>query len=168
MPRRGSTPPVETARARTRTGTRDRLDRSLRSGGSVTSRVLWTRVWRRVAFASIALTVAVLTGCRAGVRPARLAWARQPAVGRSPTCPEGAVDPSGDGTLPGPLDLRCSYRDALGGNVIQVHGKVFQVAKGPVPTELEGAVVLLRSERDREAKPLSSAVTDAQGGFSMS
>lgn len=125
---------------------------------------------------------APLAGCGKSRRSHKAAWVREPAAGRPATCPDGAVDPFGDGT-PGPMDARCSYADAYGGAAVQVRGSVSGEAEGGgLPVGLADMVVELRAQPKPQAEgarkpkaptaaargPLATGRTDAQGAFSMS
>ena len=103
-----------------------------------------------------------------------MTYPRQPAYGPAPGCPEGAVDVSGDPRFPGPDDVRCSFADAGGGQVVQLRGTV--AAEGE-PGDLalplaQSTVTVHRLESDGGAQRLGPAVararTDAQGAFSVS
>lgn len=97
-------------------------------------------------------------------RPHAVVYPRQMAAGRPATCPEGAVDP--DPSLPGPMDARCSYNDALGGLVVRVRGKVLLEGEGLLPGAAAEARVVLRSA-EPDGRTIGEVLTDAQGGFSF-
>ena len=90
------------------------------------------------------------------------------ASGRPDTCPEGAVDPFGDGT-PGPDDLRCSYRDVPGGSVVEIRGQVITEPDGAAPGRgvADTEVVITGTVDGGPPKVLARTTTDAQGSFSL-
>lgn len=102
-------------------------------------------------------------------RRVRMSHAGRVAYGRPATCPDGAVDVFGDGR-PGPDDLRCSYADTAGGELVRVTGRVLHQAQGGVlGDEMSGVTVLVhRVDKAGVAGPvIARATTDAQGKFSV-
>lgn len=119
----------------------------------------------RVLAVGSLLALAMLSACASKRRPHRAAFATQPAVGRPDTCPDHPIDPVGDGT-PGPMDVRCSYRGAAGGQLVQLRGSVVGEDSGLLPLPLGETRVTVRAA-DGPAI-LGSTVTNSQGGFTMS
>lgn len=117
---------------------------------------------------SVLLAPACASKGNSGVRRARPQFVGQAASGRPDTCPEGAVDPFGDGT-PGPDDLRCSYRDVPGGSVVKVRGQVITEPEGAAPGQgiADAEVVITGSTDGGPPKVLAKTTTDAQGSFSL-
>lgn len=99
-------------------------------------------------------------------RSHRAAWALEPEAGRPDTCPEHPVDPGGVDGGPGPMDVRCSYRGAAGGQLIQVRGRVHGETETVLPEPLADVEVSIR--RVGDVAVLGRARTDMQGGFSLS
>ncbi|MBL4689537.1 MAG: hypothetical protein JKY37_33425 [Nannocystaceae bacterium] len=93
----------------------------------------------------------------------------QAAHGRPDTCPDGAVDPFGDGT-PAPDDARCSYQ-APGGSLVELRGQVTTASDGAHPGEpVDGVevVVFVVVEGGRGVRrEVARTRADAQGSFSI-
>lgn len=124
------------------------------------------RLVRRVASAWTWLcALAVLsTACASGGGARRPKFVGQAAQGRPATCPDGAVDPNGNG-VPGPDDMRCSYNNASGGAVLQVRGSVLTEPSGATPGApvRDVEIVVL----DASGQVIARGTADAQGSFSV-
>lgn len=102
-------------------------------------------------------------------RRVRMAYADRVAYGRPATCPDDAVDVFGDGR-PGPDDLRCSYSDTAGGELVRVAGRVQLAPVGATLGEGLPEVTVLVQEieaRGTIGRVVARATTDAQGTFSV-
>lgn len=136
-------------------------------------RAPWMTPWMTPWIAVLGTVSVLLAPACAGkgngrVRRARPQFVGQAAAGRPDTCPDGAVDPFGDGT-PGPDDLRCSYRDVPGGSVVKVRGQVITEPEGAAPGSgiADAEVVITGSTDGGPPKVLARTTTDAQGSFSL-
>jgi len=109
--------------------------------------------------------VAGLAACRG--TPTAFTWGRTPAAGATTTCPEGAVDLTGD-RRPSTDHVRCSYADASFGQAT-VRGKVLEDAGIGLGNAIEGAEVALVPIDDagRAGAARATSRTDAQGGFTL-
>jgi hypothetical protein len=115
----------------------------------------------------------LLLGCRP--RPPRapggFTWAHTPAAGGTSTCPDDAVDLTGDRT-PTMDDVRCSYSDAERGTA-RVDGSVLRDGERGLGKGVEGVeVVLVRlpdpaDAADAAPRPFARTRTDAQGSFTL-
>lgn len=123
------------------------------------------------------LAAAALSGCAGrgrgsdaeGPRRVRMSYADRIAYGRPATCPDDAVDVFGDGR-PGPDDLRCSYSDTAGGELVRVAGRVQLPAEGATLGAGVPDVTVLVQELERTGAPgrvVARATTDPQGTFSV-
>jgi hypothetical protein len=104
-------------------------------------------------------------GCR--TTPTRFTWGRTPAAGATSTCPDDAVDLTGDRRLPTGDHVRCSYEDAARGQA-RVSGTVLD-GTGPLGNPIEGTEVAL-VPIDGAGRPGAAAATtrsDPQGGFTL-
>jgi len=94
-------------------------------------------------------------------------WARTPAAGATSTCPDDAVDFTGDTRVPSGDHVRCSYADAERGQA-RIEGKVMREQAGALAEGVEGVeVVLVQLAEDGSARAIARTRTDAQGGFSL-
>lgn len=99
-------------------------------------------------------------------RPTQMTWARTPAAGRPASCPDDAVDLTGD-HLPVGDHLRCSYADAERG-VLRVQGTVLPAAGGALARGLaDTRVTLVRMGDAGASVELAHTTSDAQGRFSL-
>ena len=99
----------------------------------------------------------------------RMSYADRIAYGRPATCPDDAVDVFGDGR-PGPDDLRCSYSDTAGGELVRVAGRVQRPAAGATLGEGLPEITVLVQEIEPGGgvgRVVARATTDAQGTFSV-
>ena len=119
-----------------------------------------------IAGGALAALCGTSLGCNAssGNKP-RLSFPTSPAVGRPSTCPDDAVDPGGIGPGPGPMDVRCSYDDAAGGDLVQLRG---QVLLEPDPGMIPEPVPEVTLTVHRGGTVVGRATTDAQGSYSVS
>jgi hypothetical protein len=130
--------------------------------------------WLGVArLTGITVAVVALGACAGrgsgGPGRVRMAHADRVAYGRPATCPDNAVDVFGDGR-PGPDDLRCSYSDTAGGELVRLGGRVQRPTVGATLGEgLQGVTVLVQEIEPSGAtgRVVARAITDAQGTFSL-
>lgn len=109
-------------------------------------------------------TVGLGLGCR--TTPTQFTWARTPAAGATSTCPDDAVDLTGD-HVPTVDHVRCSYDDAARGQA-RVTGTVLD-AEGALGNPIEGTEVAL-VPIDATGRPGGAVATtrsDPQGGFTL-
>jgi hypothetical protein len=101
-------------------------------------------------------------------------WVSQPAAGRPASCPDDAVDPTGDRNSP--MAARCSYADSPGARTLLVQGKVVREVPGSLAEPLGDVEVSLhRVDGGRDAQldaaalgpAIARARTDHGGGFSL-
>lgn len=119
---------------------------------------------RLAGFGFVTLAAVVTSGC---AKPGGFVWGRTPAAGATTTCPDDAVDLTGDRRTPTSDEVRCSYADA-GATVASVEGTVLIDEPGGLGRGAEGIeVVLVRIDERGQAARVASTQTDAQGGFSL-
>lgn len=119
-----------------------------------------------------ALLGLVTTGCANRRAKPRTHHVGLVANGRPDTCPENAVD-AGDGTAPGPMDLRCSYADAAGAVLTRIKGHVLHEGAPGSLGESPGRITVevYRAPRALDGPlgaKVAEATTDPQGAFSVS
>ncbi|MCX4243170.1 hypothetical protein [Paraliomyxa miuraensis] len=124
-----------------------------------------------VALLGSAVIGSVGCGPRDGAQR-RTPFATQIAYGRPETCPEGAVDPHGDGT-PSPMDLRCSYDDGTGSIPTRIRGRVSLEGSPGTVGRSPGRVEVVVHEAPKAIDgPIGGRVahasTDPQGVFVVS
>jgi len=95
-----------------------------------------------------------------------------PAYGRPSTCPEGAIDPHGDGT-PSAMQARCSYDNAAGQSMTRLGGQVLAEGDSGSPgIGVAGMRVTVHRVRGAPnprspGDVVGHATTDTQGSFHL-
>ncbi|MCA9652526.1 MAG: hypothetical protein H6712_20925 [Myxococcales bacterium] len=110
-------------------------------------------------------------GCRKREGEPRMRYAGQVAYGRPDTCPDDDVDPNPD-SMPGPMDLRCSYADTTGGPITRVRGRVLLEGPPGSPGDPPGRTEVIVHEAPPAiggplGREVARATTDPQGAFSI-
>lgn len=127
-----------------------------------------TRPVRRVFSPGSVLLLLVL-GCS---DKGRVNVLTTPAYGRPSTCPEGAIDPHGDGT-PSPIEARCSFDNAAGASMTELGGQVLaEGSPGSPGTGVPGMRItvhrVLGAPNPRSpGDAIAHATTDAQGSYHL-
>ncbi len=100
-------------------------------------------------------------------RPLHVTWARTPAYGTPSSCPDDAVDLTGD-RIPTTTRTRCSYADDAAGQLV-VAGTVLAERDGGLAEPVRDAEVelVLLDPAGVPVRTLGRTHTDAQGGFSI-
>jgi hypothetical protein len=118
-----------------------------------------------LALALVCCVAAWLGGCA----KQRLVWVSQPAAGRPASCPDDAVDPTGDRNSP--IAARCSYADTPGADTLLVQGKVVREVPGSLAEGVADVEVSLHRAGESDDGSLGPALararTDPQGNFGL-